>query len=240
MNIVKGIRSHRVLGVRGVLALATLRMTGFPKTISVKYGAHDVHLRIKTTDISVYREVLLERQYEFPVPFEPRVIVDAGANIGMASVFFANKYAKARIIAIEAEHANFEMLRRNVLPYPQVTPIHAALWDSDGDVSIKNADNPGEWGFTVRPGFGVHSITVPTLMGEFGLTGIDIFKIDIEGAEQEVFSGCDWQDKVRCLMIETHDRLRPGCAYTVNAALPSFSSFDRGEITVFIASSSQS
>ena len=61
----------------------------------------------------------------------PRVVVDAGANIGLSTVFFANKFPQAKIVAIEPEPSNFAMLRDNVAPYPNVTPVQAALWKED-------------------------------------------------------------------------------------------------------------
>src|SRR6185437_11070375 len=121
-------------------------------------------------------------------------------------------------------------------PYPQITAIHAALWDSDGEVRIEPAADSGEWGFAATKGKGVRSVTVETLMREFGLPSIDIFKMDIEGAECEIFSRiCNWIKSVRCFMIETHDRLRPGSSDTVRTALGRMRSFDKGEITVFIS-----
>jgi tRNA1(Val) A37 N6-methylase TrmN6 len=54
----------------------------------------------------------------FRLTFFTGTIVDAGANIGMASIFFAQKYPDAKIIAVEAEASNFAMLARNVQPYP--------------------------------------------------------------------------------------------------------------------------
>jgi hypothetical protein len=48
-------------------------------------------------------------------------------------------------------------------------------------------------------------------MREFRLESIDILKVDIEGAEIEVFSGCDWIDRIGLLAIELHEEARPGC-----------------------------
>ena len=233
MDIAQGIRSHRVLGLRGIAALAMLRLAGFPKTLSVEYGAHRLHLRMKTTDVGVYESVLIDKQYDFALPFEPRVVVDAGANIGTASVFFANKYPNARIIAIEAERANFEMLKRNVAPYPQITPVHVALWNRDGQVQVFSPQDAGEWAFAVKQGEGVRAVTIPTLLRQFEIPKIDILKMDIEGAEVEVLENCDWAGRVRCLMIETHDRMRPGCSQAVAEHFGT-SAIESGEIAVFI------
>ena len=41
---------------------------------------------------------------------------------------------------------------------------------------------------------------------------IDILKIDIEGAEKEVFSDTSaWIEKVDSIIIELHERMKPGC-----------------------------
>lgn len=61
--------------------------------------------------------MLLNAEYAWDTAVRPRVIVDAGANIGLASLFFANKYADAKIIAIEPEEHNFKILKKiGVLP----------------------------------------------------------------------------------------------------------------------------
>ena len=51
-------------------------------------------------------------------------------------------------------------------------------------------------------------------MRQFELSEIDILKIDIEGAEKEIFESgnLDWLSKIKILVIETHDITKPGCA----------------------------
>jgi hypothetical protein len=61
--------------------LAVVRVPGQRETVSIRPG---------TTDEDVFREVFLAREYEIPLG-EPRFIIDAGAHIGLASVFFARR-----------------------------------------------------------------------------------------------------------------------------------------------------
>ncbi|MEY4892634.1 MAG: hypothetical protein RIQ34_1246 [Bacteroidota bacterium] len=42
-------------------------------------------LRPGTTDYDTYEHVFVLKEYDFPIPFEPKLIVDGGANIGMSA-----------------------------------------------------------------------------------------------------------------------------------------------------------
>jgi len=245
-RLLEGLRIyHRPLGFRGVGAICSYRLFGWPKELVVAPAGikSPVHLRMRTTDVSVYHEVLLCGQYALDFPYSPKTIVDAGANIGMASLYFANKYPDARIIAIEPEASNFAMLAKNVKPYPNIFPVHAALWNRDGKIGVNppgSFENPlSKVGFVVREdrGVPVRAMTVRTLMTEMGLQSIDTLKVDIEGAEKEVFETCDWMDTVNCLMIELHDRFKPGCSAAVDAVAEGFSASKRGETTVYVRKS---
>jgi FkbM family methyltransferase len=195
---------------------------------------------MKTTDHLAYAQVLLGREYEFDLPFSPRFIVDAGANIGMTSLYFAHRFPRAKVIAVEAEASNFDVLTRNVRPYPSILAIHAALWSRDGEISISELDitsgHGGEWAFFAHegPGVKVRAITMPTLMKENRIPCVDLLKVDIEGAEKEVFEACDWMRNIRCLMIELHDRFKPGCSEAVNSAAQGYSRIRRGETTIYL------
>jgi hypothetical protein len=58
-------------------------------------------------------------------------------------------------------------------------------------------------------------VTAGDLIEEYGLDRVNLFKIDIEGAEYEVFSdpgSSEWLTSVDAIAIELHDRFRPGCS----------------------------
>jgi FkbM family methyltransferase len=243
MNIRKGIASYyRRYGIRGVLAICAHRITGWPKQIRVRPpGLRDtIRVRMRTSDERVYEDTLLNEQYAFDLPFSPRTIIDAGANIGTASLYFARKYPNATIIAVEAAPSNFALLSENVRAYSAITPVHAALWNRDGEITVSDADPAtgahGDWGFVTYRNCGdkVRAVTMHTLMQEFGIAAIDVAKIDIEGAEQEVFEDVTWLDDTKCVMIELHDRFRAGCSEAVEPALSKFACSKRGETTFYL------
>lgn len=235
-----GYYSH--FGFRGLVAISTYRLFGQPKELKAHPPCiqNPVHLRVRTTDVSTYSEILLRKEYDFDLPFSPKTIIDAGANIGMASIYFAHRYPDAKIVAVEAEASNFAMLARNVQPYPAITPIHAALWRQDGEIAVREPDPSGgasgNWAFVTAegPGIRVRAITVRTLMKAMQFETVDLAKIDIEGAEIEVFEKAEWANSVRCLMIELHDRFRPGCSDAVEAVVSQFSKLQRGETTLYL------
>jgi FkbM family methyltransferase len=158
----------------------------------------------------------------------------------MASIYFAHRYPEAKIIAVEAEASNYAMLRKNTRHYPAITPIHGALWKCDGEISVQSPKDSnsdfGKWGFVTHEGTGTktRAMTMRTLMREMNIQVIDLAKIDIEGAEMEVFEDRDWLSATKCLMIELHDRFRPGCSEMVEAAMREFDREQRGETVCFV------
>ena len=72
-------------------------------------------------------------------------------------------------------------------------------------------------------GTGVRAVTVPEIMRQHDLPGIDLLKVDIEGSEMEVFSHADtWIGSVNAISIELHDRFRPGCSSVFFQAVEDF------------------
>ena len=232
---------YELCGSRGVCAVASFRLCGRPRELTIVpfRSGHEVHLRIDTSDFCATRDVLVfkSKSYDPVIPrFNPRTIVDAGANIGMASILFALEYPTARIIAIEPEPANFAALVRNTAPYKMITPIQAALWREEGEVTLgASAAHPkGAFRIVENGPQRVRAITIDTVMREAGIDSIDFLKIDIEGAEIEVFESCPWIKKVQVIAIELHDRVRPGCSSVVKGAASDLRCDPRGEVTFFV------
>ena len=117
------------------------QLAGSKGKIKTKKIPYPLYLRPKNhEDRYSFYELFLQKQYNFKFDFEPKLIIDAGANIGYASVYFAIKYPNAKIIALEPSEENFQLLQRNVRNYPNVTPVQCALWKDNNGVVIQNPD----------------------------------------------------------------------------------------------------
>ncbi|HYV92868.1 MAG TPA: FkbM family methyltransferase [Chitinophagales bacterium] len=182
----------------------------------INFGRNkDLHFRPGSSDLPVFRQIFVDKQYDFPVRFEPKIIFDLGANVGFASIYFSNKFPQAKIIALEPEIANYHQLVKNAALHPNIELLQAAVWSNSGELDIAVNSTYGEWGasmFIEGKSSKVKSVTIPELMDRFHVSCIDILKIDIEGSEKEIFSACnEWIEKVKVTVIELHDHLVPGC-----------------------------
>jgi FkbM family methyltransferase len=183
-----------------------------------------VTIRPGTSDLNCLGKVFVDNEYMLPFEINPKLIVDAGANIGLATLYFSSKFPAAKIISIEPEQSNYELLVRNCAGTANVTPCRAAIWNSDTSLQIVNPDAE-KWAFSVMPGAfngsGIKALTIPQILTQSGNDKIDILKLDIEGAERELFvDGCEeWLPRVKLIIIELHDRYAPGCSRAVYSKL---------------------
>lgn len=180
-----------------------------------------VFLRPGTTDQDVFDQIFISRDYALDLG-DPLFIVDAGAHIGLSSVFFASKYPSATVVAIEPEPSNFKMLLMNTRDYPNIRPIQAGLWSRKTHLRIQDS-SVETWSFRVSEcpsGDGIPAIGIEDIIADFKVGQIDVLKIDIEGSEVEVLShNNSWIDNVRVLIVELHDRFQPGCSEALEKAL---------------------
>jgi len=180
-------------------------------------------MRRNITDLLTFEQVFMRHEYGIKLPFSPRHIVDAGANIGLATIYFANRFPNAQIIALEPEAVNFDLLLRNTQAYSNVQAIRAGLWSRRTTLSIENpTDDP--WAFRVceidTPEGGLPAVTVEDLMARLGIEQLDLLKMDIEGSEREVLgASAPWIDRVNAIVVELHDRIQPGCRDALETAV---------------------
>lgn len=227
MSAIYGLKKYyRILGLPGIAAVARFRLFGSPKFIRVQIdGAkHPIRLRTRGTDIMGLQDIFQWHEYLINPPAPPRTIVDAGANTGLTSVYFANLWPDAKIIAIEPEPGNFAMLLENTKHYPNITPVMAAVWKEPAMLALFDPGK-GDMMFQTHTSSDgkTRGMTIPEIMKQHNMNRIDLLKMDIEGAELEVFEGWrDWIDNIGSIIIETHDEFKPGCLDVVMKATASF------------------
>jgi FkbM family methyltransferase len=201
----KALALYRKQASRSGAALVPLRLRG---------ARRPIYLRRRSSDFDVFEQVFVHKHYaDLPIR-EPRIIIDAGANIGLSALFFLRTYPRAHVVALEPDPANFRLAARNLRDFTnRCTLVPAALWSEPGELAIeRGAFGDGrEWATRVTPDLDgvsprVSAHSVRSLMDQFHLSTVDLLKIDIEGAEEAVFGSDDlgFLEDVRCIAIELH------------------------------------
>src|ERR1700760_4959690 len=185
-------RYQRIFGIRGPIGIVKGKLAGKPVLLQTREFdlKSPVFLRVPSSDVKVFHQIFIRNEYKFDVNREPRFIGDAGANIGLASVYFATQFPNARILAIEPEKENFEVLVKNVQPYPNIEPVLGALWGERAEVEVVDR-GLGNWGFVIETSSDSHipskssqqkveAMTVDMILDRFNIQKISILKLDIE------------------------------------------------------------
>jgi FkbM family methyltransferase len=143
------------------------------------------------------------------------LIIDCGANSGMATRFFREIFPRSRIVAIEPDEGNLQLAKENN-PAAESTATQfrlAGVSSADGRGVLVDP-NAGNWAFqTVATADGpLQMISINAILDELAQDAVApyIIKIDIEGFESDLFSrNTDWLVKFPVLIIELHDYLLP-------------------------------
>lgn len=148
------------------------------------------------------------------------LIVDCGANIGAASVYFATLLPKSEVISIEPEPNNLIACQKNTSPFKNIRTLHAAVGSNCQKGKIVDPGE-GNWGFRVSDvSDGDIEITSINALLESSLcqkTTPFIIKIDIEGFESDLFKeNTEWVDQFPLIVIELHDWMLPKTANSKN------------------------
>jgi FkbM family methyltransferase len=186
------------------------------------------YVRRKSTDIVIFKEILYQQEYRYltelqqKLNLDVRYIIDAGANIGTATVYLKSVFPEATIVCIEPEADNFAMLQKNIQVngFDRVTPFKGGLWNKETWLEVKSGfrDKERELSFYVtevgeseRTDNSILGITVEGIKAKWAFPRIDILKIDIEGAERYLFSNlADCRRilaDVKILAIEVHEEV---------------------------------
>jgi len=213
--------------LRGLQLFLQVRASWSNGMISFKIPKleHKVFLRRRSSDFLVFEEIFIDQIYKLPPTLEANYIIDAGANIGLAALYFQRCFPGAKIISIEPVNENFHLLELNTSKYHNIICYENALWDKKSNLIITNTTE-GDWAFMVEETDhegDVCAIAVNDILKENPTLKIDIFKMDIEGSEKEVFeTGTEWVSITRNIIVEVHDNKRKGATDAVLSALRGF------------------
>jgi FkbM family methyltransferase len=136
----------------------------------------------------LYREIFLMKSYYFESDNNNPVILDCGANIGMAVLYFKKLFPNAKIVAFEPNPSAFELLSKNVKEngLKDVTLVNAGLSHTSGRLQFFTGESKASLVGSIRQdraeGNSVE-VDITLLSNYIKQHNADVIKMDVEGAE---------------------------------------------------------
>jgi FkbM family methyltransferase len=181
----------------------------------------DVFLRERGSDMATFEEIVVEEVYKTVLPSVKNVktVIDLGANIGLASLYLAYHYPACQILCVEPNPETYGLLLRNVGKLNRsgrCKTLNAAVWGSHQWLAPDQKNAADRYStFAVRAALenessALEGYTMNEILNYSGFDRVDLLKVDIEGAERELFSSQDlsWLDRVGAIAIEFHEDSR--------------------------------
>lgn len=190
----------------------------------LKFNSHIIKINYRNdSDLSVIDEIFVDRMYRSTESIIPNLrspILDIGAHIGLFSIYASALNPQVKIIALEPEPENFKLMKENLKlnHCKNVTAVQHAviLSESEGRVERSprtttlylnaNSHNHSTFYKTTNP-IDVPAITLENLITKNKLDKIGLLKMDIEGAEFDIFKNIDqdtWS-KIQYIAVEYHE-----------------------------------
>lgn len=182
-----------------------------------KLGHFTVHYANGPEFHQVKKDIWSDYAYYFDTSNPKPVIIDTGAHIGLATLYWKKYYPQAQITAIEPNPHSRALLEQNIWEndLSDVTVIDRALSDHGEPITFYFPSIPEDWqlnsGLQPKAWNGqlektmkahkVETIRLSSLLYQ----PIDLLKLDIEGAEQAVLLEASEQlPNVKHLIMEFH------------------------------------
>jgi len=152
-----------------------------------------------------YKEIFVDEYYRFQSDKDSPVIYDCGSNVGTSCAYFKMIYPNSIIKAFEPEKGIADFLKTNIKnnSLTNIEVNEKAVWiDNNGvELGVEGADASSVYlGENIRK---VDSVRLKDLLANENR--VDMLKMDIEGAENDVILNCgDSLKVVDNIFIEYH------------------------------------
>jgi FkbM family methyltransferase len=198
------LRWGKRIGLINAIAFEFQQSLGRPLVSFTHRGLNrKIYLRSSSSDVSILEHVFIEDEFDIELK-SPKFIIDGGANCGLAALYLACRYPNAQILAVEPSAENCELCFLNTAGL-NVEVSKSAIWSSSTTLKIENPrDEP--WAFQcVEADEGDEgSFWAEDMQSLLSGKHCDLLKLDIEGAELELFKNPSWLKDVSVIVVEVH------------------------------------
>ncbi len=200
MKLLNSIRKRveRLTQVRFDRNTGFYRHKRFGRDVFIRYPTH----LARESDILWVCENLFFRHY---LPVDGDVVVDLGAGYGDEALYVAARAPKVTYIGVEAQPVIFECLANTFRPLGE--NFKAVPYAISEEPSVRFVSH---YSYAAVGGVEEGYIDVPVMrwrefLQRYGIDRIDLFKMNIEGAEKAILQAIDDFSMIERFIISCHD-----------------------------------
>jgi FkbM family methyltransferase len=157
--------------------------------------------------LSAYTQIFEREIYTFSTEQPAPMILDCGANIGLAVMYWKRLFPEARIVAFEPDPGAFLALQSNCMRWSlgDVELVDAAVWTESGESEFLSDGADAGRLLTPRAKDTGSGMVRTVRLRDYLTSHVALLKLDVEGAETDVLRDCaDRLDGVERLFVEWH------------------------------------
>lgn len=162
--------------------------------------------------IHISEQILTGKTYPIlPYPSKVNMILDIGANLGAASVYFSLFYPDAQIYSVEPQKKPFDILTHNTASNPKNKTFNVGLYDRDTEMPLhlswadSSTASLGDSWLNTKTTEMIQLRDAAQWVEEQGITQVDILKLDTEGCEVPILSRLTKLiPKIQVIYLEYH------------------------------------
>jgi len=171
-----------------------------------------IYLRDNGTDANIFYDVFINECYKTS-SYAPAVIYDLGTNIGIASLYFASVFPKAKIYGFEPMPGNYEVAKLNYSSIKNESQVYELAVGNENKDIFLNIDEYNSGAHRVcdessserKYKIPIKMLRLDTLINQYKIPPPDFLKIDTEGSESIILEGLgEFRKQVQYICLETH------------------------------------
>ncbi len=184
-----------------------LEIPRYTKT-TVQLEGRQIHIPDIASFRFMYKEIFEQEIYKFKTSSHEPYIIDGGANIGLATIYFKKLYPSSKIVSFEPDPEIFKALKHNIetFDFRQIDLIQKGLWNANTKLFFKSEGaDAGLIAEIDKNNSSAESEIEVVSLKPYLQQPVDFLKLDIEGAETVVLK--DIQDElsnIERIFVEYH------------------------------------
>lgn len=206
-----GIASRLRTVAGGLWLVATESTTATPMfPVNICFSNHIFRLHFEDIgDYGLIVEILHDKEYSLKIPYSPMSILDIGANIGLAALYYHATYPNANIYCFEPDPRNYRRLKQHTQFSEKICCFNLAVGSSNKITSFYMDPHRGSSSSLSKRRSRQRRImletkTLESILDDLPLSAVDVLKFDIEGAEEDVLLQFADYSKIRTIVGEIH------------------------------------